>query len=247
MRNKLPSIRVLAGLQDRGLAKSFDLLVYKFIETRRKFNQEIKIDSSKIYKQVRKACTKENIPVERTIVRAFYRLQEMGLLTIVYKLGFGTFVIKAISLDDFEDLYCRSVTAKSEPKKPKQRNTEKNQKTRVKQQQLIAIKQECQKVGINYRLEKDWWEIANHGADKVRKTIQLMIRQLSNPRTKIYNPCGWFKVALKDNYYLDDFDCDNSLALLERGYFHFRDKLLDLIGSLPQEIGALDEIAPTPT
>lgn len=247
MRNKLPNLDVMAKLADLGLTEYLDLFIYKFLACRNKFNQDITIERTEIWKRIHKLCQVFK-PIEITIERAFKRLAKVGLIEIIYKLGFGKFVVKVKSLDDLVNHLNYSETEESDPQKPEPSNSKKNPKTGIKQQQLIEIKQICQDAGINYRLDKDWWEIANHGVEKVRATIEHMLNQSLNPRTVIRNRCGWFKVALRDNYYLDKLaNSEISLSQLERGYFYFQEKLLDLTGCLPKKNRVLDEIIPIPT
>lgn len=229
----------MTGLADLGLKNFIDLIIYKLIINYRKFNQDLEIDIVQFQKRINKLCKKYSL-CERTAKRAFQRLADAGLIEIVYTLGFGKFVIRVKFLHDLFGQDDPPETEMSSPKTLEQRNSEKNQKTGVKQQQLIQTKQICKSVGINYRLEKDWWEIASHGVEKLQSTIEVMLSQLSNPRTIIRNPCGWLKVALRDNYYLDRPSVQDSIPILETMYFHAKDKLLDLVGSLPKKIGALD-------
>lgn len=109
-------------------------------------------------------------------------------------------------------------------------------KSRTKQQQLILTKQICKSVGVDYRLEKDWWEIASYGVEKVQSTVEAMLLQIGRGRTVIKNPCGWFKVALRDDYHLDvPLSVDQNPALYERMFFLAQEKLLDLTGCIPRK------------
>ena len=246
MRNQLPTIRVMAELWDLGLTEYIDLFVYKLLAARKKFNQQITIDRAQTHKRVKKLC--QNQPVERTIERAFQRLAKVGLIEIVYKLGFGKLVVKVKSLNELVGQDSEAEPKVSNPEIPEPSNSKKNLKTGIKQQQLIEIKQICKDAGINYRLDKDWWEIASHGLEKVKATIEHMLTQTLNSRTVIRNPRGWFRSALRDNYYLDKLtDNEISISQLETAYFYYQEKLLDLVGCLPKKNGASDDIIPTPT
>lgn len=148
--------------------------------------------------------------------------------------GFGRVELVLYTLDFVcgRDRSLKTKEPNPDPRKPDDSNE--NKKSGVKQQQLILTKQICQAVGINYRLDKDWWEIASHGIDKIKATVNIMLIQIGNGRTSIYNPCGWLKVALRDNYYLDTLPKNNP-ALYERILFFAQEKLLDLIGCIPKK------------
>ncbi len=166
--------------------------------------------------------------------RAIRNLCDRGFGEIVTD-GFGRIVLVLFSLDFVCGRNSQTETKKpkADPEKPDDSNTA--EKSRVKQQQLILTKQICKSAGINYRLEKDWWEIASHGIDKIKATIDKMMIQISRGRTMIYNPPGWLKVALRENYYLDKLITDTPMALIEQAYLWSKQKLLDLAGSLPIE------------
>ena len=222
-----------------GVRNLIDLDMYDFICCRAtKQKKTVTIRFVDFHKDITKRCSTYSLS-ERSVYRIFHRIAELGLIEIVM-MGFGEALVKVNFLHELFSQYDEVETEASTPETSEQRNSEKNPKTGVKQQQLIQTKQICKSVGINYRLEKDWWEIASHGVEKVQSTIEVMLSQLSNPRTIIRNPCGWLKVALRDNYYLDRPSVQDSIPILETMYFHAKDKLLDLVGSLPQKIGALD-------
>ena len=222
----------MTGLADLGLKNFIDLLIYKLLANYRKFNQDLEIDVIQFQKRINKLCQKYSI-CEKTAQRAFERLVKMELVELVYTLGFGKHVVRVKSLHDLlgQDSSPETKVSQPDPENPNHSNAA--QKSSVKQQQLIQVKQICQQAGINYRLEKDWWEIANHGIEKVKATIERMMLQISNPRNPIYNPCGWFKTALRDNYYLDQPDLEDSIPLLEKMLFYSQDKLIELTGCIP--------------
>ena len=172
--------------------------------------------------------------------RAIENLCDRGFGEIVRR-GFGRIELKLYSLDLVFGRICADLPNMPNPDPVKADDIDAQQKKRVKQQQLILTKEICTKAGINYRLEKDWWEVASHGIEKIKATVERMLLQMSTSRTQIYNPCGWFKVALKDNYYLDaPTNTGDSILLLESMYFQARDKLLNLTGCLPKKIGSMN-------
>ena len=137
--------------------------------------------------------------------RVIHNLAEKGFAE-VKSLGGGAFEVTLFSLDFVFGRKCQDQTdssseAKSQDEDPPKDSPHNTPNAKVKQQQLIQIKQLCTQAGIKYRLDKDWWEIADHGIEKIEATINLMkYRSLTTPITNIP---GWFKQALRRNYYLD--------------------------------------------
>lgn len=250
MRNKIPNYGAFAGLFDIGITQLIDLFVYKFLISRNKFNENVEIDRGEIWKRICKMCDVFS-PVERTIERSLERLEKAGLITVVYKLGFGKLVIKVKSLDDIDKNICQPETEESEPQNPEPPNSKKNEKTGDKQQQhidwrtLTETKKICMDAGLHYRLEKDLREIASHGREKLMATIRLYLKRAGNPLNKIVNPCAWFRKALKDNYYLDEPIEAESIPMLEQMYFQAKEKLIELTGCLPKKI--TEEVGYAPT
>jgi hypothetical protein len=166
--------------------------------------------------------------------RVIRNLCDRGFGEII-RSGFGRIELVLYSLDFVCGRKSKAETETPKPDPEDADNSNAAEKSRVKQQQLILTKQICKSVGINYRLEKDWWEIASHGIEKIKATIDRMLIQLSNSRTSISNPCGWLRVALRDNYYLDNPALENPIPLYEKMYFWAKDKLVDLTGCVPQK------------
>ncbi|MDJ0572171.1 MAG: hypothetical protein QNJ53_24445 [Pleurocapsa sp. MO_192.B19] len=230
-RNNLAPMRVYAHMADIGFTNFIDMFTYKLLDNYNKFNENLEIDVIQFQKRINKLCKVYRV-TEITAKRAFKRLAKLGLVEIVYTLGFGKYVVKVKSFADILGHDDASKTDVIEEKSPEERNSEQTQKTRVKQQQLILTKQICQAEGLNYRLEKDWWEIASHGIEKIKATIKKMYERF-NPRNPIYNPCGWFRTALRDNYYLDESDTISELSMLERVNKHVRNRFIELVGCVP--------------
>ena len=170
--------------------------------------------------------------------RAINNLCERGFGEIKRSV-FGRIELVLFSLDFVCGRKREYQTEKPDPVPGKSDDSNAAEKTPIKQQQLILTKQICKSVGINYRLEKDWWEIASYGIEKLKATIDRMLVQMASKRTKIYNPCGWLKVALRDNYHLDNPALDNPIVIYEQMHLWAKEKLLNLTGSLPKKIGTL--------
>ena len=196
--------RQICGMQERGLSTN-GICAYKWLLNKRCIGKTIIV----YYSQFRKwmAKNKQNgEPIsKRHASRLIHSLGEKGFAE-VKSLGGGAFEVTLFSLDFVFGQECRDETklssaSKSQDQDPANTSPHKAQSARVKQQQLIQTKQLCTQAGIKYRLDKDWWEIASHGLEKIEATINLMkYRSLTTPITNIP---GWFKQALRRNYYLD--------------------------------------------
>ena len=233
-------------LLDIGIKNLLYIDAYDYLLCRAKYKSDrtVKFRYVDFYNDLIKDCETFSTS-SRNVYRIFQRLEEASLIEIIIS-GMGEALVKVKFLHELFPQEELELTEESNPQTLEQPHSQKKQKTGIRQQQLIEIKQECRKAGINYRLDKDWWEIASHGLEKVKATIEHMLTQKLNPRNVIRNPRGWFKVALRDNYWLDALeDHEISLSQLEEGYCFYRDKLLDLMGSLPKKITDVGS-APTP-
>ena len=142
--------------------------------------------------------------------RVLLELGERGLAKVEFK-GFGGMF--AIVLFDLNFALGRKdpektktpTEEKSQTEEPVMAKDQKSASKEVFQQQLILAKKLLKEAGINYHLEKDWWEIVSHGIEKIEATVEYFKFKLKNPSISnpIYNPGGWFRQALRDNYYLD--------------------------------------------
>lgn len=112
-----------------------------------------------------------------------------------------------------------------------------SKKTTVKQQQLIDTKQLCKSNGINFREDRDWYEIASHGLEKIGKTIKLL--KLRACTGDISNPLGWFRIALRRNFYLDwDGDTPEILGKLADKYLYIKERLSEagIFPAIPESL-----------
>lgn len=224
----------LNGMRSRGLNIT-EVCAYKYCYNRG-VGQTIIIFPEEMREWMRKTSHNDTTISTRHAWRVINNLCDRGFGEIT-RSGFGRVELVIYSLDFVFGRQCqiKTETPKPDPESPEDSNAA--EKNRTKQQQLILTKQICRSAGVNYRLEKDWWEIALHGIEKIKATIDTMRRQLANPRTSIYNPCGWLKVALRDNYYLDSPAPEDLIPLYEQAYFWAKDKLMDLTGCVPKKIG----------
>ena len=201
---------------NRGIGKEIDIYPNEFRAWQQKHSHDGKCMSNRqAWRSIRNLCDRGFGEIKRS--------------------GYGRIQLVLYSLDFVcgRERNTLTETPKPDPGKTDDSNTA--EKNRTRQQQLILTKQICKSFGINYRLEKDWWEIANHGLDKIKATLDRMMIQITTSRTNIYNPPGWLKVALRDNYYLDSPSSINSIPRIEQMFFWAKDKLLDLAGSLPKK------------
>lgn len=171
---------------------------------------------------------------ERHGWRVFKNLGDRGFGEII-RSGFGRIELVLYSLDFVCERKSQAETETPKPDPEKTDDSSAAKKSAVKQQQLILTKQVCKSFGVNYRLEKDWWEIASHGLEKVKATLNRMMIQIASSRTTIHNPCGWLRIALRDNYYLDTPDPVNTIARIEQTFFWAKEELLNLTGSIPKK------------
>lgn len=250
MNYDLPVWDTVFGLCELDIVSKPCFLILKFVYSGKKYYKDIRISLNELYKRVKKTC-KEYKPCQRTFRRAFKKLVKAGLIELVYELGFGEYVIRVKPLREHFGQTEQPETEESEPQKPEPPNNKKNEKTADKQQQhidwrtLTETKKICMDAGLHYRLEKDIREIASHGREKLMATIRLYLKRASNLRNKIVNPCGWFRKALKDNYYLDEPIETESIPMYERMYFQAQEKLIELTGCLPKKITEEVRYAPT--
>ncbi len=233
--------KVRRKLLDIGFRNMIDMELYLYLLDRiTKSSNIVKFSYRQFCNDINKTCDSYTVS-ERNIYRILERVVEFGLVTVQIS-GKGEALLEVKPL---HELFCHEDEEKTGVSEEKSEEKSEDscsdsdssnaaEKSRVKQQQLILTKQICKSAGINYRLEKDWWEIASHGIDKLKATIDRMMIQIASGRTKIFNPCGWLKVALRDNYYLDTpKEQTESPAVLEQIFFYAQEKLLDLTGCIP--------------
>ncbi len=194
----------LCGMRERGLGFN-GLCAYKWLFNKNCIGKTIIVYYSQFRKWMAKNSKNGETISRRHASRVIHNLGEKGFAE-VKSLGGGAFEVTLFSLDFIFGRKCQDQTdsssdAKSQDEDPPKDTPHNTPSARVKQQQLIQIKQLCTQAGIKYRLDKDWWEIASHGIEKIEATINLMkYRSLTTP---IANIPGWFKQALRRNYYLD--------------------------------------------
>ena len=211
-----------------------EMCAYKYCYNRG-IGKVIAIDPKEFCKWMAKNSHNGKAVSDRHSWRAIRNLCDRGFGEIIRD-GFGRIELVLFSLDFVCGRIREPETKMPEPDPEKSDSCDNAEKNSVKQQQLIQIKQICSSVGINYRLEKDWWEIASHGVEKIKTTVKAMLLQISRGRTKIKNPPGWFKIALQDNYYLDIPDELENPVIFERMLILAKNKLIQLTGSIPQEL-----------
>ena len=198
------SDKEICGMQERGLGTN-GICAYKWLFNKNCIGKTIIVYYSQFRKWMAKNKQNGETISKRHASRVIHNLGEKGFAE-VKSLGGGAFEITLFSLDFVFGQKCHDETDLSSEAKSQNQDTAKDSpnktpSARVKQQQLVEIKKLCTQAGIKYRLDKDWWEIVSHGIEKVEATINLMkYRSLTTP---ILNVPGWFKQALRRNYYLD--------------------------------------------
>ena len=194
----------ICGMREHGLGTN-EICAYKWLFNKKCIGKTIIVYYSQFRKWIAKNSQNGGTISKRHASRVIHNLGERGFAE-VQSLGGGAFEIILFSLDFVFGRKSRFETDLSSEVKSQTQDSaisspNKTPSARIMQQQLVQIKTLCTQAGINYRLDKDWWEIASHGIEKVEATINLMkYRSLTTP---IENVPGWFKQALRRNYYLD--------------------------------------------
>lgn len=183
-----------------------EVCLYKWLDNKKCIGKTIIVFQSDFLTWLAKNGNGKTIS-RRHVTRVFHNLAERGFCEVKAR-GFGCFEVTLYSLNFALGLKNQDETNMPDGSKPQNVTmaTDKPQdrlSDRGKQQQLIEIKKLCLSVGVNYRLEKDWWEVFNHGIEKIEAIVEMLSFKLARSRIPIFNPCGWFKQALRDNYYLD--------------------------------------------
>ena len=194
----------LRGMNAKGLGPK-EMCAYSWLLNKKAVGKTIIVYREDFRKWLAKTPVGDGSISRRHASRVLQNLEERGFAEVKNR-GFGAFEITLFSLDfvfgrESHDKTDLSSESKSQDEDPPRGSPNNAASARVKQQQLIQTKQLCTQAGIKYRLDKDWWEIASHGIEKIEATINLMkYRSLTTP---IANIPGWFKQALRRNYYLD--------------------------------------------
>ena len=216
----------LCGMRERGLNTN-EICAYKWLLNKNSIGKTIIVYYSQFRKWIAKNSQNGETISKRHAARVLHNLGKRGFAE-VQSLGNGAFEITLFSLDfvlgqKSADATELSNQAKSQNQDRTIASPHNSPSAKIKQQQLIKIKQLCTQAGIKYRLDKDWWEIVSHGIEKVEATINLMkYRSLT---TRITNAPGWFKKALRCNYHLDhNPDSLSVLKTVQQTYEYCLDK-----------------------
>jgi hypothetical protein len=193
----------LETLKVRGV----DFCAYKWLFNKKIFGKPILISYKDFMDWYFKKSKGKASTSERTASRAFHRLAKKGLAEVKSR-GSGMFEITLFDLNVALGLSCPDSPKMAseekrqdvEPVKPK---TQCEVKKRVLQQQLIEAKKLLSQIGVNYRLEKDWWEIVGHGLEAIEETVNYFKYKIFKKPDCIYNPAGWVRDCLKYGYWLD--------------------------------------------
>ena len=212
--------REICGMRERGLGIN-EICAYKWLFNKRSIGRRIIVYYNQFREWMTRNSNKGRTISKRHASRVIHNLGERGFAE-VKSLGGGAFEITLFSLDfvfgqkslDETNLSSRSKLQTQDSARASPNNTS---KASIMQQQLIEIKKLCAQAGIKYRLDKDWWEIASHGIEKIEETINLMKHRARS--TTIHNPPGWLRKALRENYYLDyDPESTNEVKNLMETY-----------------------------
>ena len=208
----------ICGMYSRGL-NAPEICLYKWLWNKKAIGKRILIHCDDFLEWMKKNTEGGKCISKRHGFRVIRNLGARGFCEIKER-SCGFFEIILFSLDF---VFGRKTKEATNPPREKPSNPQEDgeaKKSASLQQQLLRIKELCLEVDINYRLPKDWWEIVGHGVEKVEATIEVFKHRLKNSlRNPIYNPPGWFKQALRDNYYLD-FDFDYSPPSIVDAYLH---------------------------
>lgn len=191
-----------------------DLCAYKWLHNKKSRGKSILVSHADFRTWFANVAKGQKTISTRNAPRAFERLHEAGLINLK-KRGFGLFEVTVFSFDFALGLISHDTpqTASDEKRQDQDSEGTKNKfdlKSRVFQQQLITVKQLLAKIGVNFRLEKDWWEIASYDLEEIEATVEyFQFKEAKHPGS-IYNPAGWVRQALKFKYYLD-FDSRNPI------------------------------------
>lgn len=217
-----------------------DYCLYKYLYNRRrkrKFQIDLR-DFNKWYKR--------NNPYgkefsRRTLRRLMVRLVELGLIKSV-KSGFW-YTFEVVVLPVSVLFGSNGQPGANQTDMPKSKNSNPSeikhqQKIAIRQQQLIPIaKQMCESVGIYYREEKVLNELVSKGLKVLDEVIAHFVQR--NSTKTIVNPAGWLRECVRRDFYLDKaitpMDELREIQSLETQYFAIRNRLLDLVGTLPVE------------
>ncbi|MEM9274395.1 MAG: hypothetical protein AAGA80_15735 [Cyanobacteria bacterium P01_F01_bin.143] len=216
----------LRGMHAKGLGIK-EICAYSWLINQKAVGKKIIVYREDFRKWLAKTPAGEASISRRHGSRVLHNLGKRGFAEVKSR-GYGAFEITLFSLDfvfgrESQDKTDLSSEPKSQDEDPSRGSPNNSLSAKVKQQQLIKIKQLCTQAGIKYRLEKDWWEIVSHGIEKVEATINLMkYRSLTTPIT---NAPGWFKKALRCNYHLDhNPDSLSVLKTVQQTYEYCLDK-----------------------
>ena len=204
MRLKL-SDKQLCGLLHLGVNTS-ELCAYKWLYNKRAIGKKITVYYSDFNKWLYNATRGLKSFSDKHAGRLLENLGKLGLAEVEKK-GFGRFEVTLFSIDFALGHESQKETNLSEDEKRSNKEPVGGQKElqenkRAFQQQLILAKRLLAEIGVNYREEKVWWEIAAHGLEKIEATIEYFkFKMRMNPGC-IYNPPGWIRRALSRDYYL---------------------------------------------
>lgn len=237
MKNKLPSLEIFAVLLDHGVKNLIDVLVYKIISLRRKFNQQIEIDAVALQKRINKKLCKSFGICEKTARRAIKRLADAGIIKILYELGFGKYLIEVKSLHDLLGHCCDRETdvsdvAVAENSLPKSDTEKKDQAKGIDQQQLIYADQKCRSVGVVFQKE-DLWKIAKYPKELINLAINCFKSAEMAQGTFIRNPPGWLIRCLEKKYYRS-YRAEKFVSSAEQKLFELQDWFIENFGSVPK-------------
>ena len=198
--NQLPSLKVMACLADVGFTNYIDLLVYKLLLNYQKFNKNIEIDTIQFQKRINKLCQKYSLS-EITAKRALKRLAKMGVVEIVYDLGFQQYVVKVKSLHDLLSQEGFKETDVIDEKSPEERNCEQTEKRGLEQQQQVRDRQKQTEAdqllrANGFKYHKRYLPlIAGYGIEAIKDSIEYFKKSRLN--NEIANPAGWLRQCLR--------------------------------------------------
>ena len=227
-------------LSDLGITQRVDELFINFLigKTPKRGDRKIKIEYSQFQKWLKRYC-KVFTTSQRTVYRIVERLEKAGVIEVHFRGVGGAFV----QLQLFFTAECQPASNLTDVQNQQNQydsdaETDTDNYTPealIKQQQLIEIKRMCTKVGINYRLSKDWYEVLSYGVEKVRDTLQVF--HYRNLTGEIRNPCGWFRKALRDDYCVDvstsAFDSKAFWRRLQDSYYWIKGQCEQTFGYIP--------------
>lgn len=184
-----------------------DLCAYKWLHNKKSRGKSILVSHGDFRTWFATVAKGQKTISTRNAPRIFERLHQAGLINLK-KRGFGLFEVTVFSFDFALGLISHDTPrlANDEKRCDTDSSSPKSKfdlKSKVFQQQLIRAKQLLTSIGVNFRLEKDWWEIASYDLEEIEATVEyFQFKEAKHPGS-IYNPAGWFRQALKCKYYLD--------------------------------------------